>query len=75
MSPAHKLAAVERLGRRATGTSTAEEEIDGKKLAVKTTEAPDRAGASERAGDRGRTGDVQLEKLIDEGPEDYDPWA
>ena len=28
-----------------------------------------------RAGDRGRTGDVQLGKLIDEGPEDYDPWA
>ena len=28
-----------------------------------------------RAGDRGRTGDVQLGKLIDVGPEDYDPWA
>jgi len=28
-----------------------------------------------RAGDRGRTGDVQLGKLFDEGPEDYDPWA
>src|SRR5262249_170331 len=25
------------------------------------------------SGDRGRTGDVQLRKLIDEGPEDYDP--
>src|SRR5262249_6322862 len=36
---------------------------------------PDRAAPSERAGDRGRTGDVQLGKLIDEGPEDYDPWA
>jgi hypothetical protein len=23
----------------------------------------------------GRTGDVQLGKLIDEAPEDYDPWA
>jgi integrase len=23
----------------------------------------------------GRTGDVQLGKLIDEGPEDYDPWG
>ena len=30
---------------------------------------------SRRAGDRTRTGDVQLGKLIDEGPEDYDPWA
>src|SRR5262249_15166610 len=28
-----------------------------------------------RAADRGRTGDVQLGKLIDEGPEDYDPWG
>jgi hypothetical protein len=28
-----------------------------------------------RAGDRDRTGDVQLGKLIEEGPEDYDPWA
>ena len=32
-------------------------------------------GVPERAGDRGRTGDVQLGKLFDEGPEDYDPWA
>src|SRR5262249_10567751 len=30
-----------------------------KKLDLKTTEAPDPAGASDRAGDRGRTGDVQ----------------
>jgi len=28
-----------------------------------------------REGDRGRTGDVQLGKLFDEGPEDYDPWG
>jgi hypothetical protein len=58
---------VERLGRRTTGTttgtSTSEEKIDVKKLDVKTTEAPDPAGASARAGDRGRTGDVQLGKL------------
>jgi hypothetical protein len=26
-----------------------------------------------RAGDRGRTGDVQLGKLIEEAPEDHDP--
>ena len=32
-------------------------------------------GVPTRAGDRGRTGDVQLGKLIDEGPEDYDPWG
>src|SRR5206468_365200 len=31
-------------------------------------------GVPKRAGDRGRTGDVQLGKLIDEGPDDYDPW-
>ncbi len=30
-------------------------------------------GVPKRAGDRGRTGDVQLGKLIDEAPEDYDP--
>jgi integrase len=77
LSPAHKLDAVERLGQRRTGTitgtSAAEEKTDVKKLAVKTTEAPDPEGPSERAGDRGRTGDVQLGKLIDEGPEDYRP--
>ena len=33
----------------------------------------DAAGSS--ASDRGQTGDVQLGKLIDEGPEDYDPWG
>ena len=36
---------------------------------------PREVGAFRRAGDRGRTGDVQLGKLIDEGPEDYDPWG
>jgi integrase len=67
LSPAHKLDAVERLGRPTTGTTTgtsaAEEKNAGKRPDVKTTEAPDHAGASERAGDRGRTGDVQLGKL------------
>jgi hypothetical protein len=33
------------------------------------------ATADSRVGDRGRTGDVQLGKLFDEGPEDYDPWG
>jgi hypothetical protein len=58
-----------------TGTSASETTPKEKISVAKTTEAPDRAGASSRAGDRGRTGDVQLGNLIDEGPEDYDPWA
>ena len=84
LAPAHTLEAVQRLCRvvgaasgdatgTTTGTSTSEGACDEKIDATKTTEAPDHAGASERAGDRGRTGDVQLGKLIDEGPEDYDP--
>jgi hypothetical protein len=44
-------------------------------LDLTATEGRDPAEPSERAGDRGRTGDVQLGKLFDEGPEDYDPWA
>ena len=28
-----------------------------------------------RAGERCQPADVQLGKLIDEGPEDYDPWG
>jgi hypothetical protein len=37
------------------------------------TKRPDATAPYKRAGDRGRTGDVQLGKLIDDGPEDYDP--
>jgi len=47
-------------------------ELPNSYAAAKT---PDRAGASERAGDQGRTGDVQLGNQIDQEPEDYDPWA
>jgi len=43
--------------------------------AAKNAEATVSAGVPKRAGDRGRTGDVQLGKLIDEGPGDYDPWG
>jgi hypothetical protein len=32
-------------------------------------------GVPSRAGDRGRTADVQLGNEVEEGPEDYDPWA
>ena len=74
LAPAHTLEAVQRLCRvdggaisgatgTTTGTSAGEPSPNEKKLDVRTTEAPDRAGASERAGDRGRTGDVQLGKL------------
>jgi len=30
---------------------------------------------TKRAGDRSRTGDVQLGKLSEKAPEDYDPWG
>jgi len=70
LAPAHTLDAVQRLCRTtgdATGTTTGTgafaTSADEKKQDAKTTEAPDPAGASERAGDRGRTGDVQLGKL------------
>jgi hypothetical protein len=74
LAPAHTLEAVQRLCRprfpeidsstgTITGTSAEEASEDTKTADAKTTEAPDNAEASERAGDRGRTGDVQLGKL------------
>jgi hypothetical protein len=62
LSPAHKLDAVERLGRRAAGTTT------GTTREVAPAESKPLAQvrgrqAKKRAGDRGRTGDVQLGKL------------
>jgi hypothetical protein len=85
LAPAHTLEAVQRLCRESeattnatgttTGTSASDAKNDAEKLDVKTTEAPDLAGASSRAGDRDRTGDVQLGNGIEESPEDYDPWA
>ena len=74
LSPAHKLAAVQRLARPATGTTTGTE-TTAKKPPAEAPSQISTAPADSRAGDRGRTGDVELGKLIDEGPEDYDPWT
>ena len=57
LSPAHQLEAVQRLNRPATGTST-----KAPKVAVSGA-AETSAASDSRAGDRGRTGDVQLGKL------------
>jgi len=85
LAPAHTLQAVQRLCRPtsaaesdATGTTTGTSDsarAARERLDFTTTAAPDPAGASERAGDRGRTGDVQLGKLVEEAPEDYDTWG
>ena len=57
LSPAHQLEAVQHLNRPATGTST-------KTPKVAVSGAAETSAASDsRAGDRGRTGDVQLGKL------------
>jgi len=64
------LSAVQRRGSRATGTTSASAEERPRP----SPQVRDRK-AERRAGDRGRTGDVQLGKLIDEGPQDYDPRA
>ena len=74
LSPAHKLAAVERLTTNRPGTTTGTEGGEEKPAANAPSQVST-AWTDSRAGDRGRTGDVQLGKLIDEGPEDYDPWA
>jgi hypothetical protein len=73
LAPAHTLDAVQRLCRpgaasteatgTTTGTGSSQQLPDEQSDAAKTTEALDHAEASERAGDRGRTGDVQLGKL------------
>ena len=62
LSPAHKLNAVERLSRRTTGTTTgiSSESTEGRPQVA--TQVRDRR-KEKRAGDRGRTGDVQLGKL------------
>src|SRR5262245_26758518 len=59
LSPAHKLAAVQRLARPATGTETT-----AKKPPAEAPSQISTAPADSRAGDRGRTGDVELGKLI-----------
>ena len=73
LSPAHKLNAVEHLGRRRTGITTGTSE----EAAEERREPPTQVGdqRKEKSGRLGRTGDVWLGKLFDEEPEDYDPWA
>ena len=73
LAPAHTLEAVQRLCQpkptesegtgTATGTSTAERSDNAKIDSVETPEATEPQAESSRAGDRGRTGDVQLGKL------------
>jgi len=62
LSPAHQLEAVQRLNRHATGTTTGTAGAASGEAAAPAAQVPDIA-ADSRAGDRGRTGDVQLGKL------------
>ena len=67
LSPRHQLEAVQRLNEKPgdTSTDTKPEEKSAvvRKRRPKTAKAPDSSEAFERAGDRGRTGDVQLGKM------------
>jgi len=74
LSPEHKLNAVERLTRHTTGTTTGTSAETTEEHREPATQVHDRR-REKRAGDRGRTGDVQLGKLIDEVLQDYDPWG
>ena len=62
LSPAHQLEAVQRLTRKSTGTTTGTDP-DAAKVAAGDDPQRREKPAVERAGDRGRTGDVQLGKL------------
>jgi len=62
LSPAHQLDAVQRLNRPATGTTTGTGEPAVEQAPKVVTQVLDGSAVS-RAGDRGRTGDVQLGKL------------
>jgi hypothetical protein len=62
LSPAHKLNAVERLGRRRTGITTGTSEETAEERREPPTQVRDQR-KEKRAGDRGRTGDGQLGKL------------
>jgi len=62
LSPAHKLNAVERLTRRTTGTTTGTSAVAADERRQAATQVRD-PRKDKRAGDRGRTGDVQLGKL------------
>jgi site-specific recombinase XerC len=67
LSPQHQLEAVQRLDQQPSDTRTdtkpAAKRAVVRKRRSKTSKAPDSSRAFERAGDRGRTGDVQLGKL------------
>jgi integrase-like protein len=66
LSPSHQLEAVQRLDEKPSDTRTdtkpQEKTVVVTKRRPKTAKAPDLSEASEKAGDRGRTGDVQLGK-------------
>ena len=67
LSPSHQIKAVQRLNEERGDTRTDTGHVEASAAlgndGSETREAPDFSGASERAGDRGRTGDVQLGKL------------
>jgi hypothetical protein len=67
LSPAHQLDAVQRLTRQRTGTATGTSD-DAKKVAGMGALQDVERAAEKRAGDRGRTGDVQLGKLSEPSP-------
>jgi Phage integrase family len=62
LSPAHQLDAVQRLARERTGTTTGTSAA-ASRAAVSGAQQTRAESADSRAGDRGRTGDVQLGKL------------
>jgi hypothetical protein len=67
LSPRHQLDAVQRLNATPTRTRTDTKPEEAPQIAAncapETRKAPEKSGALRRAGDRGRTGDVQLGKL------------
>jgi len=67
LSPRHQLEAVQRLNATPTGTTTDTKPNEAPPIAANDAQemrkAPGKSGALTRAGDRGRTGDVQLGKL------------
>ena len=63
LSPAHQLDAVQRLPKQRTGTTTGTSDEAMKVAAIGTLQSTEHA-QEKRAGDRGRTGDVQLGKLM-----------
>jgi len=62
LSPANQLEAVQRLTPKSIGTSTGTEQEVAKELSGGAAQRGEKS-AGKRAGDRGRTGDVQLGKL------------